>query len=94
MNRAKLFLTGIGTTIVGLGMSLVAHAQFIVGNATNTTQSLANEAANNGPYMQSAYNELINFLSSTGGVLFMIVLTILGIVVWLAVKAPRHVVNS
>jgi len=87
MNKMKVFLTGVGATIVGAVAPLFAHAQaFSVSTST--------EATNNGAYLTTAYNEIINFLTSTGGVLFMIVVTILGIVVWLAVKTPRHVVNS
>jgi len=87
MNKLKVFASGIGATALGFLAPLFAHAQaFSVSTST--------EATNNGAYMQTAYSEVINFLTSTGGVLFMIVMTILGIVVWLAVKAPRHVVNS
>jgi len=87
MKKLSLWLSGVGAALVSAVSALEAHAQAF-------TLASSTEAANNGAYMQTAYNELINFLSSTGGVLFMIVLTILGIVVWLAVKAPRHVVNS
>jgi len=87
MNKMKVFVAGLGATVLGLVTALSANAQ-----AFSVTTST--EATNNGAYLTTAYNELINFLTSTGGVLFMIVLTILGIVVWLAVKAPRHVVNS
>jgi len=87
MNKMKAFLSGVGATALGFALPLFAHAQaFSVSTST--------EATNNGSYLTIAYNELINLLTSTGGVLFMIVLTILGIVVWMAVKAPRHVVNS
>lgn len=84
--KASLYVAGISGALVGLVAPFLSHAQFVVSTTT--------EATNNGSYLQIAYSELINFLSSTGGVLFMIVLTILGIVVWLAVKAPHHVINS
>ena len=87
MKKISLWLSGVGAGVASVVLPLLAHAQaFSVSTST--------EATNNGAYMTTAYNEIINFLTSTGGVLFMIVLTILGIVVWLAVKAPRHVVNS
>jgi hemolysin-activating ACP:hemolysin acyltransferase len=86
MKKISLWLTGVGTAIASAVLPAITHAQFVLASST--------ESANNGTYLTIAYNELINFLTSTGGVLFMIVLTILGIVVWLAVKAPRHVVNS
>lgn len=83
----KLFLSGVGGTIVGLAVPFLSHAQAF-------SETTSTEATNNGAYLTTAYTEVINFLTSTGGVLFMIVMTILGIVVWMAVKAPRHVVNS
>lgn len=87
MKKLSLWLSGIGAGISASVVSLMAHAQGFA-LATST------EAANNGSFLQTAYNEIINFLSSTGGVLFMIVVAILGVVVWLAVKTPRHVVNA
>jgi hypothetical protein len=87
MKNIKLYVSGLGAGALGYVLPLLAHAQaFSVSTST--------EATNNGGYLTTAYGELINFLTSTGGVLFMIVMTILGIVVWLAVKSPRHVVSS
>jgi len=77
----------LSAPIVGFALPILTHAQ-----AFNVSTST--EQTNNGAFLQAAYDRTINFLSSTGGVIFMIVLTILGIVVWLAVKAPRHVVNA
>lgn len=87
MKKLAMYASGVGAAVVGYVAPLFAHAQaFSVSTST--------EATNNGAYLTTAYNEIINFLTSTGGVLFMIVVTILGIVVWLAVKTPRHVVNA
>jgi hypothetical protein len=87
MKKVSLYVSGIGAAALGYLAPLFAHAQaFSVSTST--------EATNNGAYLTTAYNEIINFLTSTGGVLFMIVISILGVVVWLAVKTPRHVVNA
>lgn len=87
MKKISAYVAGLGAAITGAVAPFLAHAQaFSVSTST--------EATNNGAYLTTAYNEIINFLTSTGGVLFMIVVSILGIVVWLAVKTPRHVVNS
>lgn len=87
MKKISLYLSGVGATLLGLLSTASAHAQaFAVSTSTEQT--------NNGAYLQTAYDRVINFLTSSGGVLFMIVISILGIVVWLAVKSPRHVVNA
>lgn len=87
MRKISLWLSGVGTAVYGLVSAAAAHAQaFAVSTSTETT--------NNGGFLQLGYDRVINFLSSTGGVLFMIVMAILGIAVWLAVKSPRHVVNA
>lgn len=80
-------MSAIGATVSGLVATGIAHAQaFAVSTST--------EATNNGAFLQTAYDRVINFLGSTGGVVFMIVVAILGVAVWMAVKAPRHIVNS
>jgi hypothetical protein len=87
MKKLSLVLSGVGASLLGFVSQLVAHAQaFAVSTST--------EATNNGSFLQSSYDRVINFLSSTGGVIFMLVIAILSIAVWLAVKAPRHVVNA
>lgn len=87
MNKLKVFAGSALGVVTGVITALVAHAQaFSVSTST--------EATNNGFYLQAAYNETINFLTSTGGLVFMIVISILAIAVWMAVKAPRHIVNS
>jgi len=87
MKKISLWLSGVGAGVMGLVSALSAHAQaFAVSTSTETT--------NNGSFLQAAYDRIINLLSSTGAVLFMIVIAILGVVVWLAVKTPRHVVNA
>jgi len=87
MKKISLWLSGVGAGVIGLVGALSAHAQAFA-------LSTSTEQANNGAFMQTAYDRIINLLSSTGAVLFMIVVAILGVVVWLAVKTPRHVVNS
>jgi hypothetical protein len=87
MKKLSLWLSGVGVAVVGLASGVLAHAQsFALATSTENT--------NNGAFLQTAYDRIINLLSSTGAVLFMIVIAILGVVVWLAVKTPRHVVNS
>ena len=87
MKKLSLWLSGVGAVLTSALSATLAHAQaFAVSTSTETT--------NNGGFMQTAYDRVINLLSNSGAVLFMIVLAILGIVVWLAVKAPRHVVNA
>ena len=86
-NKILIGLSGIGTAIVGFVSASLAHAQaFAVTSSTEQT--------NNGAFLQMAYDHTFGLLGPTGGVLFLIVMTILGIVVWMAVKAPRHVVNA
>lgn len=87
MKRIALWLSGVGAALVSAVSAVSVHAQAFA-------LSTSTEATNNGAYLQAAYDRVINFLSSTGGVLFMIVIAILGVAVWLAVKSPRHVVNA
>lgn len=87
MKKISLWLGGIGGVVMAGCASLVAHAQ-------SFSVSTSTEQTNNGNFLQIAYDHLINFLGPTGAVLFMVVIAILSIVVWMAVKTPRHVVSA
>lgn len=87
MNKFQKFCSVVALTVSGIAVNLLAHAQaFSVATSTEIT--------NNGGFLTQAYNEIYNALGPTGIVLFLLVTTVLGIIVWMAVKAPRHVVNS
>lgn len=83
----KKLLLAFSGAVTGLALPLFASAQaFSVSTSTETT--------NNGAFLTAAYDRVINALGTTGVVVFLIVMAILGVIVWMAVKAPRHVVNS
>jgi len=86
-NKLAIGIASVGTVIMGLVSVAVANAQAFA-------LSTSTEVTNNGAFIQTAYDRVINLLGPTGAVLFMIVMAILGIIVWLAVKAPRHVVSA
>jgi len=79
-NKVKAIAVGVAGvgSMLGLALSNMAHAQFVLSTTTLNTD--------NGGYLQNVYSYLSSSLGSGGVVLFVIVLTIfagiIGLIFW------------